>query len=200
MHNTLYLMAIVHIIGLDAIASVRQDQFVPQQNKMHMGQLKQSRQWGRWCSVDSECGLGFCQAYVCQCFRGYITWYFMDICAYEQRSKQTAFLVSFFVGTLGVDWFVLSKGNAGYIVAGIVKLIISLGCCVAWPLMLRNASKKSRQQMVLSNAINIIMTATSLIWWLTDWIRILSDVFYDGNGAPLQPWGYDYYDRYSYRL
>ena len=137
---------------------------------------------------------------MCQCYRGYISWYYLEACSYEQRTKLAAFLVSFFVGPLGVDWFLLSRGNAGYIVTGIIKLLISLVCAIGWPLVFLNASKKKPKQVAIANIFNIIVTAASVIWWLTDWIRVLADVFYDGHGAPLQPWGYDYYDRVMYGL
>ena len=39
------------------------------------------------------------------------------------KSKLAAFLISLFLGELGVDWFYLSGGGAGYIVAGIFKLL-----------------------------------------------------------------------------
>lgn len=162
--------------------------------------MKYPRRWGRWCQDDSECGRGYCEAYMCQCYRGYISWYFMETCSYEQRTKLSAFLVSFFVGILGIDWFLLSRGNPGYIVAGMIKMIISLGFCFGWVFIVRNASRKDRKQLFVGYVISIVLTATSIIWWLTDWIRVLADVFYDGNGAPLQPWGYEYfYERTPYR-
>jgi len=49
-----------------------------------------------------------------------------------QYSKLAAFLVSFFVGVLGADWFYLSAGSAAYIVAGIFKLITAGGFGVWW--------------------------------------------------------------------
>lgn len=188
-------------ILLTCVIAVKETGFVPRRDKVHFGHVAQPRRWGRWCSEDSECGLGFCRAYICQCYPGYTTWYFMETCAYEQRKKLTAFLVSFFVGWFGVDWFVLSRGNAGYIVAGIIKLIVSCGCCIGWPVVLVGAAKKSRKHMAFGNVINGILSAMALVWWLTDWIRILADVFYDGHGAPLQQWRYDdYYNRIPYRV
>jgi hypothetical protein len=123
----------------------------------------------------------------------------MDVCNYQQRTKLAAFLLSFFIGIFGVDWFFLSRGNPAYIVAGIIKLIISLSCIIGWPIIIINISKKKRDLVLVVNIINVILSVTSFIWWLTDWIRILANVFYDGNGAPLQPWGYNYYDRMPYR-
>merc|ERR1712150_7004 len=52
-------------------------------------------------------------------------------CSYKAKSKLVAFLLSFFVGELGFDWFWLAQGDAGYIVAGIFKLL-SGGCCGIW--------------------------------------------------------------------
>ncbi|CAF0899463.1 unnamed protein product [Adineta ricciae] len=197
MHNTIYCILI-----LICIIAVDESRFVPRPDKVHYGNVAQPRRWGKWCYVDNECGLGFCSAYKCQCYPGYITWYFMDTCSYEQRKKLTAFLLSFFVGTLGIDWFYLSRGYAGYIVAGIIKLLLSGGCCFGWPFILMGTDKKSRKYFVFGNAVNIILSAAALIWWLIDWIRILADAFHDGYGAPLQPWGYQYYynGRFPYRV
>ena len=130
------------VIVLTCLTVVGDSQFVPRPQQVHFGRQTYPRRWGRWCTEDIDCGRGFCQAYMCQCYRGHITWYFMESCSYEQRTKLAAFLVSFFVGFLGVDWFLLSRGNAGYIVAGIIKLIISMACGIGWPMVFVNASKK----------------------------------------------------------
>jgi len=47
-------------------------------------------------------------------------------------SKLAAFLISLFLGELGVDWFYLSGGGAGYIVAGIFKMITLGGLGIWW--------------------------------------------------------------------
>ena len=49
----------------------------------------------------------------------------------ERKDKIVVFLLSFFVGFFGVDWFYLSDGNGGYIVAGIFK-ILTLGGLGLW--------------------------------------------------------------------
>ena len=201
MRNFIHVSIIVYFVLLTFITIVGESRFVPRPDKVHFGRQTYARRWGRWCSDDSECGLGFCRAYMCECYPGYISWYFMETCSYDQRKKLTAFLVSFFVGTLGVDWFYLSRGNAGYIIAGIIKLLLSCGCCVGWPFVLMGAAKKPRNYVVIGNVLSVIFTAVSLIWWLVDWIRILANVFYDGHGAPLQPWGWDYlYNRIPFRV
>ena len=196
MRNIIYLF----IVTLTLLTILGQSHFVVGRNQVHFGQLSFPRLWGRWCSDDSQCGHGFCQANMCQCYRGFITWRFMDICNYVQRTKLTAFLVSFFLGIFGIDWFVLSRGNAGYIIAGIIKLLISFGCIIGWPLVILKVSKKKPNLIIPVNIINTILSVTSFVWWLTDWIRILANVFYDGYGAPLQPWTYNYNDRIPYRV
>ena len=45
----------------------------------------------------------------------------------DKYSKLVAFLISFFVGCLGADWFYLSAGSGGYIFAGIIKLLTGGG-------------------------------------------------------------------------
>jgi TM2 domain-containing membrane protein YozV len=81
------------------------------------------------CTTDSDCNNGKCDATTtkqCQCEKGYVT--FKNVtCSYKQKEKLTAFLLSFLVGGLGADWFYLASGNAGYIVAGVFKLLTAGG-------------------------------------------------------------------------
>jgi len=108
------------------------------------------------CSSDVNCGYpnGECVLNECICSKG---WIIRDQsgCIYQQKSKLIAFLLSFFVGIFGVDWFYLSCSNPAYIIAGFIKLI-TFGAFG--------------------------------IWWIIDWIRILANDFYDGNGIQLQDW------------
>merc|ERR1719244_1852000 len=85
----------------------------------------------------------------------------------SRRSKLVAFLVSFFVGRFGVDWFYLSRGDVVYIVVGVVKffLIGSAGVC------------RGKGQWVVRVGI--------FIWWVVDWARILANFFPDGKGNSL---------------
>ena len=91
------------------------------------------------CSL--ACGLGTCVEFplspgslpspICICTKPYIST-INSKCSYKGKSKLAAFLLSFFVGGLGVDWFYLSAGDAGYIVAGIFKLITFGGLGIWW--------------------------------------------------------------------
>jgi hypothetical protein len=76
-------------------------------------------------------------------------------CIYPQKSKLAAFLLSFFVGGFGADWYYLSVGNSGYIAAGVFKMLTLGGMG---------------------------------IWWLVDWIRILTNSFVDGQDFALHEW------------
>ncbi|CAF3323113.1 unnamed protein product [Rotaria socialis] len=112
------------------------------------------------CTKNSDCVQGICDTNrtipVCSCNQG---WTFprdgSDRCTYQQKSKLAAFLLSFFAGGLGADWFYLSVGNGGYIAAGVFKLLTLGGIG---------------------------------IWWLVDWIRILTNAFLDGQGVALLEW------------
>jgi TM2 domain-containing membrane protein YozV len=85
------------------------------------------------CSNNINCGSpnGQCVSNQCICSRG---WIITDQsgCTYQLKSKLTAFLLSFFVGFFGVDWFYLSLGNGAYIIAGIIKLITCGGFGIWW--------------------------------------------------------------------
>lgn len=112
------------------------------------------------CSSNLNCIHGICDRNrtipVCICDRGWVL--ARDdsgLCTYQQKSKLAAFLLSFFVGGFGADWFYLSVGNAGYIVAGVFKLLTLGGIG---------------------------------IWWLVDWIRLLTNSFPDGQGIALLEW------------
>lgn len=50
----------------------------------------------------------------------------------EGHSKLVTFLLSFFVGMFGVDWFYLSAGTPAYIVGGFFKLLTGGGAGIWW--------------------------------------------------------------------
>ena len=80
--------------------------------------------------------------------------------SYKKKSKLTAFILSIVFGYLGVDWFYLSVGQAGYIFAGVIKVIINIACIFC-------------------------CCPCGVIWYFVDIIRILADLFPDGNNVPL---------------
>lgn len=99
------------------------------------------------CKSDKDCNNGVCAFYEniifnegdgkthCVCNDGYI---FIESeidgekCSYQQRSKFIAFLISFFAGQFGTDWFYLSMDTNHYIFVGICKCMTCGGFFVWW--------------------------------------------------------------------
>ena len=82
------------------------------------------------CEEHQYCGIDG-KNFVCQCENGWMN-YGDGKCNYKQKKQLTAFLLSFFVGGLGVDWFYLCRNNARYIVAGVFKLLTLGGLGIWW--------------------------------------------------------------------
>lgn len=93
-------------------------------------------------SDDDDCGSGVCRegsfnktVGFCDCNSKYINAVVAGetvACDYKQKGKLETFLLSFFVGPLGVDWFYLARGDVGYNVAGAFKLITIGGLGIWW--------------------------------------------------------------------
>ena len=79
-----------------------------------------------------HCGDEACFYNICVCQAGFVTYDKRLPCSYKQYSQLGAFLISLFLGGLGVDWFVLVKGHVGYIVAGVFKLLKFGGFGIWW--------------------------------------------------------------------
>jgi hypothetical protein len=129
----------------------------------------------------------------CLCDRGWITVGDSNdtakACSYRQRSKTTAFVLSFILGSAGADWFYLSRNNLGYIMIGILKLLMGCGCCSSWPLKYFGpTSRNSDEGKIKLQYIASCLSLTSIIWWMVDLIRILANKFLDGQGEPLVNW------------
>jgi hypothetical protein len=65
------------------------------------------------CTNTRTCNNGTCTDKKCVCFPGYVTFGKGGACSYKQKEKLTAFLLSFFIGNTGADWFYLAS-NQGY--------------------------------------------------------------------------------------
>lgn len=111
-------------------------------------------------------------------------------CAYHQKSQLVAFLLSFFVGWTGADYFYL--GQTGIIklltcgIGGLILLI--LGACV---LALCIAGKSADGISCFGNFMNTLIGLEALAgfgWWLACVIMIGIGSMHDGNGYPMQTW------------
>jgi hypothetical protein len=147
------------------------------------------------CSTDHDCsGHGTCLNYtVCHCNRGWTTHGNVaepnTYCNYEQRSKKTAFFLSFIVGAFGVDWFYLSRATLIYIIAGVLKLLLAFGCFGSWPLTYFGPEIQNSESIKTKiRGVSTFFSLLAFAWWIVDWVRILVNKFPDGNGARLIPW------------
>lgn len=137
--------------------------------------------WG--CKVDQECrngGTCLLPDGTCVCNEKFGA----DDCSYRLRSKLSTFLISFFVGWLGVDRFYL-----GFVGIGVAKLILlvfaammgCIFCCCVW----KTDSFCSPLPMTASVIWGMAGLST-FIFWLVDWMLILTiEQTKDANGYPL---------------
>ena len=145
------------------------------------------------CTIDNDCGHGKCRNQSCICDKGF-TSFNNKVCNYEQKKKLTAFLLSFFVGVTGADWFYLANGNNHYVGVGVAKLILLIAnfgfLCV--PCIMAGIVKKGKGALScvcgLFVVLLVLMSAANVIWALADWIRILANSFKDGNNVSLEDW------------
>ena len=100
----------------------------------------------------------------------------------EQRSKLIAFLLSFFLGGFGAEWFYLSRGFQTYILVGIVKfLLVSLAgfCFFSFNLKMCKCDVGALVPCLW------IVRLFIFLWWVVDWARVLTNTFPDGSGMEL---------------
>ena len=101
------------------------------------------------------------------------------------KSKLVAFLLSFFVGGFGADWFYLSNGVFTYIMVGIIKLLLigqaGLCCC---SVKFGFCSLQEGLEKICGPCSCLVGLGVFL-WWVVDWVRILTNTFPDGNGMEL---------------
>ena len=185
-----YFIYIFFFIALATSTRIAHGKYLRNSNQSQFSGAQQTRTVNSPCTTDSNCAdHEQCRNSLCQCEDGYIVWGTPNnTCSYKQIPKLVGFLVSFFVGNLGIDWFVLSKGDGGYITAGVFKLLMSCGCCIMVPFIVISAIRKSATWGVVGYILTTILTLGASVWWLVDWIRILANAFPDGNGAPLKGW------------
>ena len=129
----------------------------------------------------------------CKCFKPFVD-HEGQPCKEEGKSKLVAFLLSFFVGGFGADWFYLSRGDAGFVIIGILKCLITgvlpflifccWMCCFATVFLFKDDAKDDDDEtvctccacvgIVCATPLIILLIITGSIWWLVDWIRIIA--------------------------
>lgn len=87
------------------------------------------------CGIHGECISGSLNSTTslceCECDNCYVSTNGSD-CNYHQSLQLVAFLLSFFIGECGADWFYLARGNCCYICGGVGKLLTFGGIMVWW--------------------------------------------------------------------
>jgi hypothetical protein len=149
------------------------------------------------CTQNDDCNNGTCISNKCKCDPGYID-FENKPCEYKQKEKLTVFLLSFFVGAFGVDWFYLAEGNTNYIICGVFKLLTGVSfifggiglCCsgVCAASRRSTAEKLGLGLMACVSILVVVCSAANAVWIIVDVVRILLDKFKDGNGLDLKNW------------
>ena len=104
----------------------------------------------------------------------------------KKRSKLVAFLLSFLLGGFGADWFYLSQGVFIYIMVGIIKLLLigQAGCCLCSFKFDCCCSIQEGLEKCFGPCSCLVGVGVFL-WWVVDWVRVLTNNFPDGNGMEL---------------
>ena len=163
------------------------------------------------CKENNLCNHGTCillesNNVSCRCEKPYVD-YTGEACSKKGKSMVSAFLISFFFGGLGADWFYMSSGDPVYILIGCVKLIIlfllPLSLCWIWKLGILSKwildsytyteTDKSGCVWILlfwiMPGILVIICLTGSVWWVVDWARVVDEgrmiKWTDGQGVAL---------------
>lgn len=161
----------------------------------HLRQILAIRQekpaGGQNCTTNATCHHGTCvkganataeDSGFCVCTPGWVG----ETCQHEQKSLKTAFLLSFLLGNIGADRLYL-----GYVGSGVAKLLINLFLCMlpCCPLCYMCRTLNGGRQADLAYGATVgtllVSAATVWLWWLVDWIMIVTDALPDDSGYPL---------------
>jgi len=110
-------------------------------------------------------------------------------CSYKRKSQLTAFLLSFFLGSIGVDRLYLEL-----ITSGVLKLAFTLSLCIipCFPLCgLLYINEDERGPYCLHSYMLVVaLCAVGLVatiaWWTIDVMLIAAGALHDGNGFRMQ--------------
>ena len=101
-----------------------------------------------------------------------------------QKSKLADFLLSFFLGGFGADWFYLSRGVASYIIVGMVKMLLMISQ-VRCSYTTEEGTEHRLECECCGRCGRLVIVCSIFIWWVVDWMRILDNNFPDGIGMKL---------------
>ena len=162
------------------------------------------------CKKNNLCNNGTCTLISsitsCRCDKPYVD-HQGQACAEKGNSMLSAFLLSFFLGGLGADWFYMSSGDSFYIFIGIIKLVtiflLPLSFCWFWRLGIlskwildtysyTDTNKTGCAWIILFCVLPgmmVVVVMTGSVWWVVDWARVVDEgrmvKWTDGRGVAL---------------
>jgi len=103
--------------------------------------------------------------------------------------KKQLFFSLYSLVFLALIGFIFHVKNLGYIITGILKLVLACGCCGAWPLTYFGSELQNSESVKSKlRGVSTFFSLLAFAWWIVDWARILGNKFPDGNGTGLIPW------------
>jgi hypothetical protein len=107
--------------------------------------------------------------------------FFGTYCAQKYKTKWAAFLYEFFIGYLGAGLFYL-----GFVTGGVFQLLFLLVCCFGFICGMVSCVIDGLNSLAkIGFTIFCVSFTTVFIWWLCDWIMILTGSLSDSGGNPL---------------
>jgi len=166
--NVLLIAAVATIAMVTITASAKVDKRV---------EFRDS--WDLSCTVgDGKCGdFGSCEPisdsdvegpHICICSDGYTN--FDGICDYQRKPQFNVFLASFFGGGVGADWFLLYSRD-GFVPNGAPSEGDNL-----------TGGGSGNGGYIVAGIFKLLTAGGFSIWWLVDFIRVLTMSFPDANG------------------
>ena len=117
----------------------------------------------------------------CVCTDEYST-YKHNYCIYKRKNQLTAFLLSFFLGTVGADRFYLGDIELGIFKLSYMIVGMCLLCCLAIVLGEKNDG------IIYLHCFNCLYLIGLLVWYMYDLIQIALNNLPDHNHITLNPW------------
>lgn len=186
---SLFLIGYV-IVALFSTKSIVKTKSSSQFKQKHLTAFNNSAQFNYTCKDNSSCSFnGHCiNSTHCICNELYTTVLNSTTqnfqCNYNQRSKQTAFLISLFLGPTGMEHLYIGNYSLAILKLIIPFCLIILGTIV----FIFGKKKENLKAVILGKVFEFSATIIIIIWWVIDLVLIACNIYNDENNISL------YYD------
>jgi hypothetical protein len=104
-------------------------------------------------------------------------------CSYTLRSRKTAFVLSFLLGTWGAGRLYLGLIGTGILQLVGFTMLLALPCFPLCCMCVTSDSAKLKRYYRAIVVLSIFGMTAILIWWISDWLTILLNIrdAYDNN-------------------